>query len=90
MYTPDFLLIQRENSKIKKALIIETKGSGFANDKNFNEKKEFVKSKFLEINKNKFDYFYVEDNENNTQAMQRLTTKIQKFFEVMKWMSFGH
>ena len=41
MYTPDFLIIQRKDNKIYKALIIETKGSGYANDKNFNEKKEF-------------------------------------------------
>ena len=81
MYTPDFLILQRKSNKIFKALIIETKGSGFANDKNFNDKKEFVKTKFLEINKNKFDYFYIQDDENQNQALERLNNTINALFK---------
>ena len=81
MYTPDFLIIQRKNNKIYKALIIETKGSGYANDKNFNEKKEFVRTKFLEINENRFDYFYIQDDENQNQALERLNNVIVDLFK---------
>lgn len=81
MYTPDFLLLNRKNNKIDKVLIIETKGSGFADDKAFNDKKEFVKSKFLEINNSKFDYFYLQDDENENQALERLNNKIDTLFK---------
>ena len=76
MYTPDFLVLNRKNDKIDKVLIIETKGSGFAEDKAFNDKKDFVKSKFLEINNNRFDYFYLQDNENENDALKGLNEKI--------------
>ena len=81
MYTPDFLVLNRKNDKIDKVLIIETKGSGFAEDKAFNDKKEFVKSKFLEINNSKFDYFYLQDDENENQALERLNNKIDTLFK---------
>ena len=81
MYTPDFLVLNRKNDKIDKVLIIETKGSGFAEDKAFNDKKDFVKSKFLEINNNKFDYFYMQDNENENDALKRLNDKIYNLFK---------
>ena len=81
MYTPDFLLLNRKNNKIDKVLIIETKGSGFAEDKAFNDKKDFVKSKFLEINNSKFDYFYLQDDENENQALERLNNKIDTLFK---------
>lgn len=84
MYTPDFLIIQRKDNKIYKALIIETKGSGYANDKNFNEKKEFVRTKFLEINQNRFDYFYIQDDENQVQALERLNNTIISLFKEEK------
>jgi len=80
MYTPDFLLVQREDNKIIEVLILETKGSGFANDKNFNDKKDFVKTKFLELNENKFDYFYIQDNEKVEEVLERLNSLINKMF----------
>ena len=76
------MIIRRDNdNKIDKVLIIETKGSGFADDKAFNDKKEFVKSKFLEINNSKFDYFYLQDDENENQALERLNNKIDTLFK---------
>lgn len=81
MYTPDFLVLNRKNDKIDKVLIIETKGSGFAEDKAFNDKKDFVKSKFLEINNNRFDYFYLQDNGNENDALKRLNDKIYNLFK---------
>lgn len=81
VYTPDFLIVQRKNDKIDKALIIETKGQGFANDKLFNDKMEFVKNKFLEINKEKFGYFYVQDDEEENVVLEKLNNKINELFK---------
>lgn len=81
IYTPDFLIVQRKNNEIVKALIIETKGAGFANDISFNEKKEFVKTKFLEINENKFNYFYIQDDEDQVKALENLNNVITDFFK---------
>ena len=39
-----------------KALIIETKGEGFANDQSFIKKKNFVETDFLAQNNEKFGY----------------------------------
>lgn len=42
MYTPDFLIIQRKNEEIYKAIIVETKGQIYANDPAFKEKRAFT------------------------------------------------
>ena len=42
MYTPDFLILQRRDSKIYKAIIVETKGKIYANDPKFKDKKAFT------------------------------------------------
>ena len=39
MYTPDFLILQRRNKKIFKAIIVETKGSLHANDRSLRQRK---------------------------------------------------
>ncbi len=41
-YTPDFLIVQRKEKKIRKVLVIETKGSLYANEPKFRDKKEFM------------------------------------------------
>jgi len=55
-YTPDFLIIERKRNKIHRALIIETKGKVFAEDKVFQKKKYFVETEFLKQNNDKFGY----------------------------------
>ncbi|MDO9548429.1 MAG: DEAD/DEAH box helicase family protein, partial [Candidatus Marinimicrobia bacterium] len=67
-YTPDFLIITRKNEEIHKALIIETKGEGFAYKPDFVRKKKFVETSFLEQNKakfgyQKFDFLYLPDSD---------------------------
>src|SRR5205085_2059799 len=50
VYTPDFLLLQRKSNAIHKAVIIETKGSGFSEQTNFTRRKKFVEGEFLKMN----------------------------------------
>jgi type III restriction enzyme len=85
-YTTDFLILNRTSeNKIHKALIIETKGEGFANDQSFIKKKSFVETEFLDQNNEKFgyqkfDFLYLEDSESLTNNVGKLNTKINSFF----------
>lgn len=85
-YTTDFLIIKRdEENKIKKILILETKGSGFANDENFKAKKDFVDGEFIMSNNKafgyeRFDFLYLEDSDTLNKNMERLNKRIEGFF----------
>jgi type III restriction enzyme len=85
-YTPDFLIIERkEQEKIHKILIVETKGAGFANDALFLKKKKYVETEFIEINKQKFnyqffDFIYLEDSQDMNKNLAALDEKIKNFF----------
>ncbi len=84
-YTTDFLIIKRKNKEIHKALIIETKGKGYANDPIFLKKKKFVETQFLEQNKdkfgyNKFDFLYLVDSDDLPNNLSKLNSKIDNFF----------
>ncbi|MHC0037909.1 DEAD/DEAH box helicase family protein [Pseudoneobacillus sp. C159] len=84
-YTPDFLIVNRDEEKIIKLLMIETKGSGYSNDKDFLCKKEFVENKFLEMNNiefgyNRFDYLYLEDSLSESNRIEAVINAINKFF----------
>lgn len=86
-YTTDFLIIQRDPDKkaIKKALMVETKGEGYAHDPNFQARKSFVESEFLEQNKkqfgyDKFDFLYLQDTDSIDDNIVSLNTKITEFF----------
>jgi superfamily II DNA or RNA helicase len=85
-YTTDFLILNRtKENKIHKALIIETKGEGYANDQNFIKKKNFVETDFLEQNNEKFgyqkfDFIYLEDSDSLNNNVGKLNTKINSFF----------
>lgn len=86
-YTPDFLILERKDGEIHKALIIETKGQIYAQDKTFLKKKEFVEGYFLDENKNhygyrKFDYLYIEDTMSEGEQHSRIKKKINSFFGV--------
>lgn len=87
-YTTDFLIIQRDPDKkaIKKALMVETKGEGYAHDPNFKARKSFVESAFLEQNKkqfgyDKFDFLYLQDTDGIDKNIKKLNGKITKFFD---------
>lgn len=84
-YTPDFLIIKRKKKALHKILIIETKGSGFENDKAFQKKKNYVETDFIEMNKNKFgykrfDFLYLKDNDKLPDNLNNLKTKFVNFF----------
>lgn len=86
LYTPDFLMIKREKGKIQKILIIETKGEGYSEQKDFLDKKEYTEKTFIKINNEnagykKFDYLYIEDTKNKTQIISAIKEKIKNFFE---------
>ena len=86
MYTPDFLIIQRRDGKIQKALIVETKGKIYANDPTFKDKRAFVESEFLRQNNaafgyERFEYLYLEDTLTDNERIMRTHEKICGFFE---------
>lgn len=86
MYTPDFLIIQRKNGEIYKAIIVETKGRIYANDPAFKEKRAFTQGQFIQQNNrafgyNRFDYLYLEDTLTETERLRLTHEKICAFFE---------
>ncbi len=86
-YTTDFLIIKRnQKDKIHKALIIETKGEGFANDINFINRKNFVETDFLKHNEDKFgykkfDFLYIEDSTKMLDNIAEVNQRINQFFK---------
>jgi type III restriction enzyme len=85
-YTTDFLIVKRTaKDKIHKALLIETKGSVYAEDKVFQKKKNYVETEFLKLNKEKFgyqrfDFLYLEDSKDIAANISKLNNKINQFF----------
>jgi type III restriction enzyme len=86
-YTPDFLLLKRNaKDKIHKALILETKGAGFAHDPVFQRKRRFMESTFLSANQDKlgyarFDFLYLEDSQTLGTNIALLSNRITHFFK---------
>jgi type III restriction enzyme len=85
-YTTDFLIVKRNTkAKIHKALLIETKGALYAEDKVFQRKKNYVATEFLKLNQEKFgyqrfDFLYLEDSKNIADNISKLNNKINQFF----------
>ncbi len=82
-YTPDFLILKRENNKIEKVMIVETKGSTYA--EKFKDKKEFMKE-FVKLNNEmfkyrRFDFLYLQDDMTKEEMQKKTSEKIQEFFE---------
>ena len=85
LYTPDFLILQRKDGKIHKAIIIETKGEIYANDPTFKEKRRFMETEFLRQNNKKFgyehfEYLYLEDTMSEHDRIVKAQEKINYFF----------
>ncbi|HIJ94818.1 MAG TPA: DEAD/DEAH box helicase family protein [Desulfuromonadales bacterium] len=85
-YTPDFLLIQRKENVIHKALIIETKGSGFADQINFKLRKHFMETEFLSMNNDsfgydRFEFLYLAEDDGMSRNLATLNTTITIFFK---------
>lgn len=86
LYTPDFLILQRRDGKIHKALIVETKGKIYANDPKFQDRRTFIESEFLRQNNTafgyeRFEYLYLEDSMPEKERIVTTHEKIQEFFE---------
>ena len=86
MYTPDFLIIQRKDGAIHRAIIVETKGRIYANDPTFQDKKAFVQNTFLQKNNetfkyHRFEYLYLEDSESEQERINKTAAAIKDFFE---------
>ena len=86
MYTPDFLIIQRKDGKIHKAIVTETKGRIYANDPAFTDKRTFMETEFSSYNNQafgyeRFDYLYLEDTLSESERIQITHEKICAFFE---------
>ncbi|HCE56253.1 MAG TPA: hypothetical protein DER09_00295 [Prolixibacteraceae bacterium] len=85
-YTTDFLVVKRtEKNKIHKALLVETKGKIYAEDKVFQRKKRYIENEFLKLNAEKFgyqrfDFLYLEDGKDITANISKLNNKINQFF----------
>ena len=85
-YTTDFLIIKRiSKNKIHKALLLETKGALYADDKVFQKKKNYVETEFLKLNQEKFgyqrfDFLYLEDSKNIEANITKLNNKLNQFF----------
>lgn len=85
-YTPDFLVIKRKEGGIHKILIVETKGSGFADQPEFKARKNFVESEFLKMNNdkfgyNRFDYLYLPDSIAMDDNLLAFKSRINTFFK---------
>jgi hypothetical protein len=85
MYTPDFLIIKRENNAIYKAIIVETKGNVYSHDPNFIARKDFTQSEWLKLNNrqfsyNRFEYLYLEDTLTDDDRLIQTHNAITKFF----------
>ena len=80
MYTPDFLILQRQAGAIARVIIVETKGSLYANDPNFIKRRRFMETVFKKNNPN-FDYLYLEDSMSGLQRRQLTRDAIQRFFQ---------
>ncbi len=85
-YTPDFLIIQRKNNDIHKAIIVETKGDIYANDPEFKDKRKFMETEFLKQNNktfgyNRFEYLYLEDTISESDRINVTYDKIRDFFK---------
>lgn len=83
MYTPDFLIIQRKDGKIHKAIIVETKGEAY--EAQFADKKTFMEAAFLQQNNEKFgyrrfDFLYLPDTLTDNERINQTHQKICEFF----------
>ena len=86
LYTPDFLIIKRKDEAIAKVLIVETKGSGYAEQTTFKLRKKFMETEFLQMNNDKFgykkfEYLFLQDDAKFDDNLAKLNETIVEFFK---------
>ncbi|MEI8353562.1 MAG: hypothetical protein WCG22_03535 [Lentisphaerota bacterium] len=85
-YTPDFLILLRDvNRAIRKVLILETKGLGFAEQTAFTDRRAFMENDFIRLNNEKFgyerfDFLMLRDDVPMPQNLATLAARIKTFF----------
>lgn len=85
LYTPDFLIIKRSDDAIAKVLIVETKGSGYAEQTTFKLRKKFMETEFLQMNNDKFgykkfEYLFLQDDAKFDDNLAKLNNVVINFF----------
>jgi len=86
LYTPDFLIIKRKDEAIANVLIVETKGSGYAEQTTFKLRKKFMETEFLQMNNDKFgykkfEYLFLQDDAKFDDNLAKLNETIVEFFK---------
>jgi len=84
-YTPDFLILRREGGAIRKVLILETKGAGYADQPAFVARRRFMENDFIRLNNQKFgyrrfDFLMLRDDTDMPRNLNTLNTRIAAFF----------
>ena len=85
-YVPDFLIVKRKRGQIHQAMIVETKGSIYANDPKFQKKRKFTEETFTAMNNERFgykrfDYLYIEDKMSDMEWQAMVLDRINNLFE---------
>ena len=85
LYTPDFLILQRREGRIHKAIIVETKGEAYADAQSFKDRRAFMETEFIRKNNEKFgyerfEYLYLEDSVPEMERLRMVRNKMQEFF----------
>lgn len=85
MYTPDFLIVQRKDGKIHKVIIVETKGSIYAKEPTFMDKRFYMENEFKTKNNERygyerFDYLYLVDTLSDNDRIMKVVQAIDSFF----------
>lgn len=83
IYTPDFIILQRQDKKIHKILIIEGKGAHL--QESFKDKRAFMQDFIKENNQkfgyDKFDYLYLQDDIHKGDGLKTALIKhCERFF----------
>ena len=76
---------RKSENEVGKDLIVETKGSLYANDPNFIARREFVEQYFIKMNNEKtgaekFSYLYLQDNESDEERIKKTIIHVNAFF----------
>lgn len=84
-YTPDFLILRREGGTIRKVLILETKGAGYADQPAFVARRRFMENDFIRLNNEKFgyrrfDFLMLRDDTDMPRNLNTLKDRIGEFF----------
>ena len=82
-YTPDFLILRRKDGRIRKAVIVETKGGAYREQ--FADKRRFMAEEFCRLNNeqfgyDRFEFLYLEDSEPEKARTARAYSVIRAFF----------